>query len=141
MAQLEESSGNAGDPRLFPGSGRSTGEGIDNPLQCSWSSPVAQLKGKVAKFPSHSCPQATLAPSLQVTSMTRFCLFFQRYLCTSTLFFCPFLFYTNSCIFNILFCTFLFSLNNISDIFLHSCTKKNSQFLTTAYIFQCVYIL
>ena len=102
VAQLEESTGNAGYPRSFPGSGRSTGEGIDNPLQCSWSSLVAQLKGQVAKFPSHSCPQATPAPSLQVTSMTRFCLFFQRYLCTNTLFFCPFLFYTNSCVFNIL---------------------------------------
>ena len=45
VAQLEESASNAGDPRSFPGSGRSTGEGIDYPLQCSWSSLVAWLKG------------------------------------------------------------------------------------------------
>ena len=64
--------------------------------------PGGSAERTVAKFPSHSCPQATPAPSLQVTSMTRFCLFFQRYLCTNTLFFCPFLFYTNSCVFNIL---------------------------------------
>ena len=34
---------NAGDPGLFPGSGRSTGEGIGYPLQYSWASLVAQL--------------------------------------------------------------------------------------------------
>ena len=28
---------------MIPGSGRSTGEGIGYPLQCSWASPVAQL--------------------------------------------------------------------------------------------------
>ena len=33
----------AGDPGLFPGSGRSTGEGIGYPLQYSWASLVAQL--------------------------------------------------------------------------------------------------
>ena len=33
----------AGDPDLFPGSGRSTGEGIGYPLQYSWASLVAQL--------------------------------------------------------------------------------------------------
>ena len=31
------------DPGLIPGLGRSTGEGIDYPLQCSWASLVAQL--------------------------------------------------------------------------------------------------
>ena len=39
----EESACNAGDPGWIPGSGRSTGEGIGYPLQCSWASPVAQL--------------------------------------------------------------------------------------------------
>ena len=34
---------NAGDPSLIPGSGRSTGEGIDYPLQYSWVSAVVQL--------------------------------------------------------------------------------------------------
>ena len=34
---------NAGDPGLIPGSGRSPGEGIGYPLQCSWASLVAQL--------------------------------------------------------------------------------------------------
>ena len=34
---------NAGDPGSFPGSGRSTGEGIDYPLQYSWASLVTQL--------------------------------------------------------------------------------------------------
>ena len=34
---------NAGDPSLIPGSGRSPGEGIGYPLQCSWASLVAQL--------------------------------------------------------------------------------------------------
>ena len=34
---------NSGDPSLFPGSGRSTGEGIGYPLQYSWASLVAQL--------------------------------------------------------------------------------------------------
>ena len=32
-----------GDPSLIPGSGRSVGEGIGYPLQCSWASLVAQL--------------------------------------------------------------------------------------------------
>ena len=31
----KESGCNAGDPDLIPGSGRSAGEGNDNPLQCS----------------------------------------------------------------------------------------------------------
>ena len=39
----KESTSNAGDPGLIPGSGRSTGEGIDYPLQYSWASFVAQL--------------------------------------------------------------------------------------------------
>ena len=39
----KESAGNAGDPGSIPGSGRSTGEGIGYPLQCSWASLVAQL--------------------------------------------------------------------------------------------------
>src|SRR5574342_136210 len=34
---------NAGDPGSFPGSGRSTGEGIGCPLQYSWASLVDQL--------------------------------------------------------------------------------------------------
>ena len=39
----KESACNAGDPDSIPGSGRSTGEGIGYPLQCSWASLVAQL--------------------------------------------------------------------------------------------------
>ena len=39
----EESTCNAGDPGLIPGWGRSAGEGIGYPLQCSWASLVAQL--------------------------------------------------------------------------------------------------
>ena len=39
----KESTCNAGDPGLIPGSGRSTGEGIGHPLQYSWASLVAQL--------------------------------------------------------------------------------------------------
>ena len=39
----EESTCNAGDPSLIPGSGRSTREGIDYPLQYSWASLAAQL--------------------------------------------------------------------------------------------------
>ena len=38
----KESTCNAGDPSLFPGSGRSLGEGIGYPLQYSWASLVAQ---------------------------------------------------------------------------------------------------
>ena len=37
---------NAGDPGSTPGSGRSAGEGIGDPLQYSWASPVAQLVKK-----------------------------------------------------------------------------------------------
>ena len=39
----KESTCNAGDPDLIPGSGRCTGEGKDYPLQFSWASLVAQL--------------------------------------------------------------------------------------------------
>ena len=39
----KESTCNAGDPSLTPGSGRSAGEGIGYPLQYSWASLVAQL--------------------------------------------------------------------------------------------------
>ena len=39
----KESACNAGDPRLIPGSGRSTGKGIGYPLQYSWASLVIQL--------------------------------------------------------------------------------------------------
>ena len=39
----KESTCNAGDPSLIPGSGRSAGEGIGYPLQYSWTSLVAQL--------------------------------------------------------------------------------------------------
>ena len=34
---------NVGDPSSIPGLGRSAGEGIGYPLQCSWASLVAQL--------------------------------------------------------------------------------------------------
>ena len=37
----KESTYNAGDPGLIPGSGRSVGEGIGYPLQYSWASLVA----------------------------------------------------------------------------------------------------
>ena len=39
----QESTCDAGDPGLIPGSGRSTGEGIGYPLQYSWAFLVAQL--------------------------------------------------------------------------------------------------
>ena len=39
----KESASNVGDPGLIPGPGRSPGEGISYPLQCSWASLVAQL--------------------------------------------------------------------------------------------------
>ena len=39
----KESTCNAGDRSLIPGSGRSAGEGIGYPLQYSWASFVAQL--------------------------------------------------------------------------------------------------
>ena len=40
---FKESACNAGDPGSIPGSGRSSGEGIGYPFQCSWASLVAQL--------------------------------------------------------------------------------------------------
>ena len=46
----EESTCNAGDPSLIPGSGRSPGEGIGYPPQYSWASLVAiQIKKKKKK--------------------------------------------------------------------------------------------
>ena len=39
----KESACNAGDPGSIPGSGRSSREGIDYPLQYSWASLVAQM--------------------------------------------------------------------------------------------------
>ena len=39
----KESTCNARDPGSIPGSGRSLGEGIGYPFQCSWASLVAQL--------------------------------------------------------------------------------------------------
>ena len=39
----KESTCNAGDPGSIPGLGRSAGEGIGYPLQCSWASLVVQL--------------------------------------------------------------------------------------------------
>ena len=39
----KESTCNAGDPGLVPGSGRSPGEGIGYLFQCSWASLVAQM--------------------------------------------------------------------------------------------------
>ena len=39
----KKSACNAGDPSWIPGSGRSSDELIDHPLQCSWASFVAQL--------------------------------------------------------------------------------------------------
>ena len=43
IAQLVESTWNAGDSGLIPRLGSSTGEGIGYPFQYSWASPVAQL--------------------------------------------------------------------------------------------------
>ena len=43
---IKESACSAGDPGSIPGSGRSTGEGIGDPLQYSWASLVAQLNVK-----------------------------------------------------------------------------------------------
>ena len=39
----KDSTCSARDPGSIPGSGRSTGEGIDYLLQCSWASLVAQI--------------------------------------------------------------------------------------------------
>ena len=44
VAQLvKESTCNARDPSLIPGSGRSAGEGISYPLQYSWASLMTQM--------------------------------------------------------------------------------------------------
>ena len=62
----KESTCNAGDPSLIPGSGRSAGEGICYPLQYSWASLVAQLiKNWEAQclLPLSSGPE-TLFPAL-----------------------------------------------------------------------------
>ena len=40
----KESTYNVGDPGLIPASGRSPGEGIGYPLQCSWASLVAWME-------------------------------------------------------------------------------------------------
>ena len=40
----KESACHVGDPSLIPGLGRSPGEGIGYPLQCSWASLVAQME-------------------------------------------------------------------------------------------------
>ena len=47
----KESSSNAGDPGLIPGSEKSAGDGIGYPLQYSWISLVAQL----VKNPPEMC--------------------------------------------------------------------------------------
>ena len=54
----KESTCNAGDPGSIPGLGKSAGEGIGYPLQCSWASLVAQL---VKNLPAM---QETWVPSL-----------------------------------------------------------------------------
>ena len=43
LLSILESNHNVGDPGWIPGLGRSAGEGIGYPLQCSWASLVAQL--------------------------------------------------------------------------------------------------
>ena len=47
----KESTCNAGDPSLIPGSGRSPGEGIGYPLQYSWASLVSQIVKKLPAVP------------------------------------------------------------------------------------------
>ena len=47
----KESTCNARDPSLIPGSGRSTGEGIGYPLQYSWASLMAQLVKNLPVMP------------------------------------------------------------------------------------------
>ena len=55
----KESTCNAGDPSLIPGSGKSPGEGIGYPLQYSWASLVAQLvKNLPAKIKKESACNA-----------------------------------------------------------------------------------
>ena len=54
----KESTCNAGDPGLIPGSGRSPGEGIGYPLQYSWASLVAQsVNNSPAMWETFSIPE------------------------------------------------------------------------------------
>ena len=68
----KESTCNAGDPSLIPGSGRSTGEGIGYPLQYSWASLVAQLvKNPPAMWETWDLPNLGIeprSPALQADS-------------------------------------------------------------------------
>ena len=48
----KESACNTGDTGSIPGLGRSTGEGIGYPLQCSWASLVAQLVKNLPEVPA-----------------------------------------------------------------------------------------
>ena len=48
----KESACNTGDPGSIPGLGRSAGEGIGYPLQCSWASLVAQLVKNLPEVPA-----------------------------------------------------------------------------------------
>ena len=62
----EESSFNAGDPGLFPGSGRSAGEGISYPLLYSWAFLVVQLvKNLVAMWDLGLIPGLGRYPSIK----------------------------------------------------------------------------
>ena len=47
----KESACNTGDTGSIPGLGRSAGEGIGYPLQCSWASLVAQLVKNLPEVP------------------------------------------------------------------------------------------
>ena len=47
----KKSACNEWDASLIPGSGRSAGEGIGYPLQCSWAFPVAQLEKNPPAMP------------------------------------------------------------------------------------------
>ena len=53
----KESACSAGDPGSIPGLGRSAREGISYPLQCSWTSFVAQLVKNPAAMPE-TCVQS-----------------------------------------------------------------------------------
>ena len=48
----KESACNTGDTGSIPGLGRSAGEGIGYPLQCSWASLVAQLVKNLPEVPA-----------------------------------------------------------------------------------------
>ena len=60
----KESACNAGDPGSIPGLGRSTGEGIDYPLQYSWTSLVAQLVKNLPAMPETWVRSLGLIPGL-----------------------------------------------------------------------------